>query len=528
MNPRIAGIACVVAVVSCGGGIEEDSALDAEAPVEAEAGLAGELDLAPAAAPSWKLFNPSSYPGYDPTGKEPSSAAFQAAIDAASKWASDHGADPVQYGLYQPPRLTTAAGANAGPNRPQALVRADANGVFKLDGVHLESNVRLEIHASSTLIPVEADNAVMLYLAQTSGTSTTYVTNVTVTAWGRSATFRDTGRRCAEAGKASPCSLPKKARYAAIPFPDGKLLTGSDGTSLERRFTADRDPRRYPDADRRIGNAPRGGAIKARQVRDFLVEKMFYLAHAGEVLTPTDDPPGPTAIGSNTYPATAGNGFSTHAISGPGDFRAEAVQPRNGTIRKLHCENCTRGYGILEVHAGVDLEYRHISTRGGIAIRWESAGNGRSTRQTAQQVVGVDCNTAVLMSAHENNTSGLGVPGPEQDTLRASFVRAVGCDNGIRSESTGGTNVGSSFSEVWIAAGPRAQVIRCRGGGGSGPATPDGCSKYGVASYDDDAWTWAPSQIAIKNSLSIPLSGIRCVESNFVKPNVNGSCSPFP
>lgn len=384
------------------------------------------------------MFNPSSYSGYDPTGAKESSAAFQSAIDAASRWATDHAASPEQYGLFVPRLLKTAA------------------------------------------------------------------------------------------GKASPCSLAKKARYAAIPFPDGKLLTGLGNTSLERRFTADRDPRRYPNADRAIGNTPRGGAIKARQVRDFLVEKMFYLAHAGEVLTPQDDPPGPTAIGSNTYPATAGNGFSTGGINGTDDFREEAVQPRNGTIRHLHCENCTRGYGILELHSGVDLEYRYISTRGGIAIRWESAANGRSTRQTAQQVVAVDCNTAVLMSTHENNTSGLGVPGPEQDTLKASFIKAVGCDNGIRSATMGGTNVGSSFSDVWIVPGARAQVIRCRGGGGSGPATLDGCSKYGVASYDDDAWTYERSQIAINNPLSIPLSRVHCVESAFAKPNVNGRCAAFP
>jgi hypothetical protein len=518
MRTQIPAVAVLVAVFSCG------------APIDEEPGVEDVLDTsegASEAAPvTYKLFNPASYAGYDPTGATESSASFQAAIDAASKWATDHASQPAQYGLRVPAELKTSAGANAGPNQPQAIVRVDGNGVFKIDDVHLKSNVRLEIHASSTLIPVESDNAVMLFLAQSTGTSTTYLSNVTITAWGTSTTFRDTGRRCTEAGKSSPCSLPKKARYAAVAFPDGNTLSGTGPTSLVRRFTADRDPRRYPNADHSIGNTPRGGAIKARQVRDFLVERMFYLAHPGEVLTPQDNPPGPTAIGSNTYPATAGNGFSAEAISGVADFRPEAVQPRNGTIRNLHCEDCTRGYGILEIHSGVDLEYRYISTRGGIAIRWESANNGRSTRQTAQQVVGVDCNTVALMSTHENNTSGLGVPGPEQDTLRASFVKAIGCDNGIRSETAGGTNVNSSFSDVWILPGNHAQVIRCRGGGGSGPATPDGCSKYGVAYYDDDAWTWEPAQIAIKNSISIPLARIHCVESQFVKPNLNGECVP--
>jgi hypothetical protein len=517
MRAQIVGIVGLVALFSCG------------APLEDEVEVEDVLDTQEAAATAetpYKVFNPASYAGYDPSGKNESSTAFQSAIDAASRWATDHASQPEQYGLFLPRALKTAAGANAGPNEPQAIVRVDANGVFKIDDVFLKPNVRLELHASSTLIPIEAENAVLLFLASPGATSTTYLSNVTITAWGTSTTFRDTGRRCDAAGKTSPCSIAKKARYAAIAFPDGKLLTGTDNTSIERRFTVDRDPLRYPNSDRSIGNTPRGGAIKARQVKDFLVEKMFYLANPGAVLTPTDDPPGPTAIGSNTYPATAGNGFSTDAINGPGDFRSEAVQPRNGTIRHLHCEDCTRGYGILELHSGVDLEYRYISTRGGIAIRWESGQNGRSTRQTAQQVVGVDCNTAVLMSTHENNTEGLGVPGPEQDTLRASFIRAVGCDNGIRSETAGGTNVNSSFSDVWIAAGTRAQVIRCRGGGGSGPATPDGCSKYGVAYYDDDAWTYSPAQIAIKNSISIPLARIHCDATDFVKPNVNGVCVP--
>src|SRR4051794_1133676 len=40
-------------------------------------------------------------------------------------------------------------------------------------------------------------------------------------------------------------------------------------------------------------------------------------------------------------------------------------------------------------------------------------------------------------------------------------------------------------------------------GGGSGPATCDGCSKYGVACCDDDAWLWGPAQTAIYNHISI-------------------------
>ncbi len=487
-----------------------------------------------AAMSSYHLFNPADYAAsatYDPTGALESTPSFQRAIDDASTYATQHASAPAQYGLFVPPPMKNAANINVGPDAPQAIVQVDAYGVFKLDSVLMKPNVRLEIHASSTLIPIEAFNTVNLYLSQPTSTNTNYISNVTVTAWGASTTFRDTGRRCSAAGKPSPCNLPKTVKYPATTFLDGTGFDTPDPTALAYRYTIDRDVRRYPNADKSVGNTPRGAGLKARQVKNFLVEKMLELAYPGEVLNPDDTPPGPGAIGSNTYPATSGNGLGIDAVVTPSggtpDYREEAVQARNGTIRYLHCENCTRGYGIIEIHAGVDLEYHHISTRGGVAIRWENLGNGRAVRQTVTQIAGYDCSVPVVMSTHENNTSGLGVPGPEQDTLRATFVKAVGCERGFRSNTAGGTNVNSSASDVYIYAGGvdgdpggRAQVILCRGG--------TDCARYGAPLFDDEAWMWKPSQKAIDNVISIPLARMYCRPSDFVVANTNGTCSPFP
>jgi hypothetical protein len=196
------------------------------------------------------------------------------------------------------------------------------------------------------------------------------------------------------------------------------------------------------------------------------------------------------------------------------DQTENAVQPRNGTVRYMHCEGCTRGYGIMEIHAGVDIELEYISNRGGISVRWESAGTGQSTRQTARQVVGYDCNVPVLMSAHDN----------PQDHLEAYYIKSIGCDDGFRSESTGGDTTSSLVShlDVYNAndedSGGKAQVILCRF------ATCD--TKYGSVDYDDDAWNFLPSEIAIyhhnqRPTSSITLTDIRCTPSNtFTKANI--------
>jgi hypothetical protein len=474
----------------------------------------------PTPAENLHLFNPASYAGYDPTGATESSAAFQAAIDDASAYAALHQGDAVAAGLYTPTALTNAEGVNVGPTTPQAVVRTDAAGAFLLTRIAMRSGVRLEIDASSTLIPVETVQQVVLQGWPTGSDSSEYLHDVTITAHGTSATFRDTGRRCTAAALSSPCSLPKSLRYPDATFPDGSHLTGSDPTSIDHRFTIDLDYRRYPSSDKAIGNAPRGSGIKLLAIKRFLVERMLELAHPGEVRDTTDTPPGPGAIGSNTWPATAGNGLAVGALPGPADLTAEAIQARNGTMRYLHCEDCTRGYGIAEIHAGVDLEYRYMSTRGGIAVRWESAGNGRSTRQTARQVVGFDCNVPLLMSTHDR----------QQESLRGSFVKGVGCDAGFRSESAGGSNTGSSVSDFFIHAGgidgdpgARAQVIVCRGG-----KDRTGCAKLGVPVYDDDAWLWKVASAALKNDNAIPTSRMYCDEADFVASNSGGSCAVFP
>src|SRR5262245_60197412 len=86
-----------------------------------------------------RIFNPKDYPGYDPSGKTNSSNAWNAAIAAASAYATAH---PGAADLFYP----TPKGN--GPNAPQAIVRTD-HGVFKLSNVYLRSNVRLEINADS-------------------------------------------------------------------------------------------------------------------------------------------------------------------------------------------------------------------------------------------------------------------------------------------------------------------------------------------------------------------------------------------
>lgn len=426
------------------------------------------LDEGTEQIPGLRIFNPKNYPGYDPTGATESSDAFNAAVSAAHDYAAAH---PNASDLFQPPTHVNA------PSQPQAVVRVDP-GVFMLYNVRMQSNVRLEINAGALIIPPDQDNTLVFNGSDDSSlggnSGTTYIHDFTVTAWGRSSTFPDTGGRVRN----------KHMRYA-FTFPDGTV------PDLDSRFVFDFNPTRYPIAAPNPGDGPRFSGVKLRQAKRFLVSKFLELASVGN---PGYAPDG-GGQGSNTYPSTPGNGFSAQPATGQPMTEA-AVQPRNGTIRHLHCENCTRGYGIMEIHAGVDLDYKYISTRGGIAVRWESAQGGQSTRQTASQIVAFDGNAAVLFSNH-------GFP---QRDLHADHVVAHGMDDGIRTFGDDGMAQGNRVDGVDVYDGDRAQVLITRNGG-------------------DDFWWYGPAEYAFYLSADgTTVTNARC-RGNFTHASIGASCT---
>jgi len=413
-----------------------------------------------------RIFDPANFSGYDASGKTESSNAFQAAIHAASVYASAH---PGAADLYHPATLAN------GPNAPQAIVRA-TRGVFKLSSVYLESNVRLEIDAGAVIIPPNTSQSVALQIvdlpSQGGVNGKGYVDNVTITSHGTSSTFADVGGT----------TRTKSVKYA-IQYPDGSSM------SLANKFVVDIDPTRYA-ASGGAGNGPRYVAIKVRQGRHFLIENMLALANDGNAGVA----PNGAVQGSNTYPATASPAIAFDAALGSANTEA-AVQPRNGTIRQVHGENCTRGYGITEIHSGVDLDFSYVSARGGMTIRWESEGGGQSTRQTATQCVSHDGNAVYLMSNH-------GLP---QTQLHASYGIAYGDDDGIRTMGTPSKTTQSSMDHVEIHGGTRAQVVKYNNG-------------------TDDYWWYDESEQAIDNTLGVKLSNMTC-SGSFQRGPTGGSCN---
>jgi hypothetical protein len=260
--------------------------------------------------------------------------------------------------------------------------------------------------------------------------------------------------------------------------------------NLAKKFVIDADPSRYPALAGDLGDGPRVPSIKLRQAKHFLVENMLLLANDGNAGYAPD---GKTQ-GSNSYPATSSPGVALEGAVGQPNTEA-AVQPRFGTVRNIHCENCTRGYGITEIHAGVDIDFRYVSSRGGMTIRWESAGGGKSTRQTAEQCVSFDGNAVFLMSNH----------GYLQDDLHASHGVAYGSDDGVRTNGERGKTRNSTITHVDVYAGPRAQVIEHR-------------------DSTDDFWWYDQSERAIDNVLGVSVGSVRC-KGSFQDANRGGACS---
>jgi hypothetical protein len=534
----------------------------------AESANSSQVSAVPVAPPRLTIFNPrcggicgTTRSDYYPDGNGDSSNAFQLAINAASAYARDPNTDPNT--LYNPlPALTNAQGVTVGPRERQAVVRVDANGVFMIRDVDMKSNVRLEIHTSSTLIPVYAEHQLMFNVGMPQATdNSNTLENVTITSWGGPSTkFRNRDgvpafatapyppqQRCLNnvPSLTSPCSLDKRIQETAT-FPDGSRI------DIENRFVIDLDYRRHPNAypgtstKWRLGDGPRGTAFKARQVRYFLIENALELAFPGAVNGPEGapgcPPTGPCGIGSNSYPATAGNALAVDSVNNsPND--TTAMQPKNGTIRNLHCEGCTRGYGFVEVHAGVNLEYRYISSRGGTALRWESGKApalwGLPSHQNAEQVIGRDCNAAVLISPHDS----------AQEYMTASSVKSFSCDDGIRAvtvNSEYGNAYNSSVTGVEIRGGSTGQVITCRNCGckkycpGYNPSIPPvngticDANQDAVLSscgyIDDDFWIWTQSEHAINATLTTPavdIQGVRCTAPGTFSAadrDVGGTC----
>jgi hypothetical protein len=94
--------------------------------------------------------------------------------------------------------------------------------------------------------------------------------------------------------------------------------------------------------------------------------------------------------------------------------------------------------------------------------------------------------------------------GNRQNDLHASFGIAHGMDHGVRSEGTAGLTTSSTMTDVQVFAGDDAQVIIMR-------------------DSTDDYWWYAPSEMAIRNSIGVSLSRITCT-GTFTARSIGGGC----
>ncbi len=133
--------------------------------------------------------------------------------------------------------------------------------------------------------------------------------------------------------------------------------------------------------------------------------------------------------------------------------------PHNGTIENWYNVRGPKGFGPNQINSGHNLTFRHIFSRGGTTLRFETDASqgkpfGSELRGVqAEDIAGESCNRAVVFAPHAQANFDVHV----------SKVQAVGCSAGVlesfdeTNAQTPGRFENSTITDVTVTGNGRAQ-----------------------------------------------------------------------
>ncbi|MDQ1415557.1 MAG: hypothetical protein QOF81_1170 [Acidimicrobiaceae bacterium] len=312
----------------------------------------------------------------------------------------------------------TARFPNGPSGRPQAVVYVPP-GTYRLLRLAFRSDVRMEVDAGAVLAQAggrNVDVSRVPALIQWDGPPGDAVKNVSLVGVNSSAG----GRK----------------QLAEPLFP---------GWTVDPDFTFDLDPGF-------TGSNEAVAGVQALNVDGFLIQNVFSIENDSQ---PKSAPGAKQGWWPQSRKAALGLRERSDA---PADGSAY-YDPHNGTIENWYNVHGPKGFGPNQVNAGHNLMFRHIFSRGGTSMRFEtdaSQGKGFASELRgveADDIAGENCNRAVSFAPHAQNNYDVHV----------SKVQAMSCAAGViesfdeSNKQSPGKFADSTITDVTVTSGNQAQ-----------------------------------------------------------------------
>ena len=193
--------------------------------------------------------------------------------------------------------------------------------------------------------------------------------------------------------------------------------------------------------------------LQLLNVSGFLIQNVYSIQNNSQ-------PASPVSTDDGWWPQSRKAALGLRGRSDTPADGSAYYDPHDGAIANWYNVHAPKGFGATQVNAGHNLSFRHIFSRGGTPMRFETdAAQGKQFPSEvrgvrADDVVGQDCNRAVIFAPHAQNNYDVHV----------TNVRSIGCGQGVL-ESADETNsfapgafFQSTIAGVVVISGSNAQL----------------------------------------------------------------------
>jgi len=368
--------------------------------------------------------------------------------------------------------------ANGPSGGPQAVVYVP-EGSYRLNGLALPSNVRLEIDAKAVLEPIvkpraftAADPIQLIQLG--THDKANQIKNVSIV------------------GVNTGTSTLKER---AAPLYNNQDISGY--------FTVDLDP-----VDSGASNDYAFATLI--NVQDFLISGLYVIQNNTIPSCTKADATCPVTRGPYPMPTTARAAVvykpSNQSGLPPGPF----YDPTNGTLANMYTIHAPYGFGPTQIASGHNLTFTDLFSDGGTTLRLETDDTnkyygGEVKTVSARGIVGKNCNRPLSLSAHKQANSDVHV----------SDVSSVNCNDGLvqsaDNATSSGTFLNSTIDGFTVIGGATAQIpiSGTNGGWNVGTSTRPVSVTPGSLSWSANVGHFSCSGAFTLKSNAFVLDGVR-------------------